>query len=47
MKKMKKGWEEVGRKNKTSTVQEIKVEDTSISLLFSGRMRSLIKKKKY
>jgi ubiquitin carboxyl-terminal hydrolase 10 len=38
-------WEEVGKKNKTSKVREFKQQDSSISQIFGGKMRSSIKKR--
>ncbi|KAL0480272.1 ubiquitin carboxyl-terminal hydrolase [Acrasis kona] len=38
-------WQEVGTKGKASIVHEIKYEESPISKLFSGRMRSLVKKR--
>jgi ubiquitin C-terminal hydrolase len=38
-------WKEVGKNNKASTVREVKHEGSAISDLFSGKMRSLLKKK--
>lgn len=37
------GWEEVGKRGKASLVQEIKHIESSISSIFCGKMRSLLK----
>lgn len=39
------GWVEIGKNNKSSTVQEIKHEGSPISQIFSGKMRMLLKKR--
>mmetsp|Transcript_3505 Transcript_3505/g.13400 ORF Transcript_3505/g.13400 Transcript_3505/m.13400 type:complete len:600 (-) Transcript_3505:45-1844(-) len=39
------GWEEVGKGNKSSVVQEVSFTPSSISLLFSGTMRSMVRKR--
>lgn len=38
-------WQEVGKKNKASNIREIKHDESPISKIFSGKLRSLFKKR--